>query len=50
MFLGHHEEDLALKLIVITDKDGLCLLMSLRSFTKLDKNKSNSILLWQGER
>ena len=29
MPLGHHEKDLALKLSVITDKDGLLLLMFL---------------------
>ena len=49
MFLGHHEEALALKSPVITDKDGLPLLMSLKCFSKLDKNKSNSLLLWLRE-
>ena len=46
MSLSHHEEDLALKSPLITDKDGLCLLMSLKSFSKLDKNKLNSLLFW----
>ena len=48
MPLGHREEDLALKSPVITHKDGLRLLMSLKSFLKLDKNKSNSLLFWLG--
>ena len=42
MSLGHHVEDLTLKSPVITDKDGLQLLMSLNSLLKLYKNKSNS--------
>ena len=37
MSLHHHEEDLALKSPVTTDKDGLCLFMSLKTFSKLDK-------------
>ena len=48
MLLGHREEDLALKSPVITHKDGLRLLMSLKNFLKLDKNKSNSLLFWLG--
>ena len=42
--LDHHEEDLALKSPVITDKNGLCLLMLLKSFSKLDKNKATVTL------
>ena len=42
MSLGHHEEDLTLKSPVITDKDGLQLLMLLNSLLKLYKNKSIS--------
>ena len=38
MSLDHHQEDLALKSPVITDKNGLHLFMSLKSFSKLDKN------------
>ena len=38
--LDHHEEDLALKSPVITDKNGLCLFMLLKSFSKLGKNKA----------
>ena len=50
MSLDHHEKDLPLKSPVITDKNGLRLFMSLKSLSKLDKNKSNSILFWLGER
>ena len=42
MSLGHHEEDPASKLPVIADKDVLRLLVSLKGFSKLDRNKSNS--------
>ena len=48
--LAHHEEDLALKSPAITDKYGLHLLLSPISFTKLDKNESNSQLSWLVER
>ena len=41
MSLGHQEEGLALKSSVITHKGGLRLLMSLKSFSKLDENESN---------
>ena len=41
--LGNHEEDLALKSPIITDKNGLRLFMLLKSFSKLDKNKQNSL-------
>ena len=34
MHLGHQKEDLALKSPVITQKYGLCLLMSLKKFLK----------------
>ena len=40
MSLDHHEdheEDIALKSPVITDKNGLSSFMSLKSFSKLDK-------------
>ena len=50
MSLGHHMEDLVLKLPVITDEDGLRRLVLLKSFSKLDKNKSDSLLFWLGER
>ena len=50
MSLDHHEEDLSLKSPVITDKNGLRSFMLLKSFPKLDKNKSNSLLFWLGER
>ena len=49
MSLDHHEEDLALKATVITDKNVLRLFMSLKSFSKSDKNKSNSLLFWQAK-
>ena len=49
MSLDHHEEDLALKLPVITDKNGLHLFMSLKMFSKLDKNQSNLLSFWLGE-
>ena len=49
MSLHHHEEDLALKSPVNTDKDGLRLFMSLKRFPKLDKKqlKLSSILTWE---
>ena len=46
MSLGHQEEDLALMSPVITHKDGLRLLISLKGFSNSDKNKSNSLLFW----
>ena len=48
--LDHHKEELALKSLKITDKNGLRSFMSLKIFPKLDKNKSNSLLIWLGER
>ena len=48
--LDHQEEDLELKSPVITDKDGLLLFMSFKNFSKLDRNQSNSYVLWLGER
>ena len=36
----HHEEDLAIKSPVTIDKGGLRLFMSLKRFSKLDKNSS----------
>ena len=44
MSLHHNEEDLELKSPVITNKDGLRSFISLKRFSKLDKNKSNSLL------
>ena len=41
MSLHHHEEDLALKSPVTTDKRGLRLFMALKRFSKLDKNNSD---------
>ena len=46
MSLGHQEYDLALKSFVITDKYGLRFFLSVISFLKLNKNKSNSSLFW----
>ena len=48
MTLGHQENDLTLKSPVVTDEDSLRLLMSLNSFSKLDKNKPNLLLFWLG--
>ena len=50
MSLTHHEEDLALKSPVITDKDDLRLFTSFKSCSKIDKSNSNSLLFWLGER
>ena len=50
MSLAYHKEDLALKSPVITDKHGLRLFTSFKSCSKFDKNNSNSLLLWLGER
>ena len=50
MSLDHYEEDLALKSPVITDKNGLRLFISLNSLSKLDKNKSYSLIFSLGER
>ena len=50
MSLGHKEKNIALKSSVVTHKNGLQLLMSLKSYSKLDKNKSNSLLFWLRER
>ena len=44
--LDHQEEDLELKLLVITDNDGLRLLMSFKKISKLDRNESKSSVLW----
>ena len=49
MSLAHHEEDLAWKSPLITDKDVLRLFTSFKSCSKLDKNNSNSLLFWLGE-
>ena len=45
VFLDHQEEDVELKLTVITDKDGLRLFMSFKKFSKLDTNESSSLVL-----
>ena len=37
MSFGHQEEDLALRSTVITHNDDLRLIMSLKTFSKLDK-------------
>ena len=50
MSLHYHEEDIALKSPVTTDKDDLRLFMSLKKFSKLDKNNSNWLLFWPRER
>ena len=41
MSVDHDDEDLALKSPVTTDKDGFRLFMSLKRFSKLDKNNSH---------
>ena len=46
----HQEEHLELKPPVVTDKDGLRLFISFKSIWKLDKDASNSTLVWLGER
>ena len=45
MSLHHHEEDLALKSPVTTDKDGLRFFMSLKKLSRLDENNSNLITI-----
>ena len=40
MSLDHQTEDLGLKSPVITDKDGLLLLMPFKKFSNLDRNES----------
>ena len=50
ILLDHQEEHLQLKSPVITDKDGLRLFMSFKSFRKLEKNVPNSSFFWLGER
>ena len=49
MSLDDQEEDLELKSPVITDKDGLTLLMSFKKTSKLDRNESKSSVFWVGE-
>ena len=46
----HQEEDLELKSPATTDKDGLRLFMSFKKISELDRNESNSSVLWLGER
>ena len=50
ILLHHPKENLALKSLVTTDKDGLRLFLSLKRFSKLDKNNSKWLLFWIGER
>ena len=50
ILLHHHKENFALKSPVTTDKDGLRLFISLKRFSKLDKNNSKWLLFWLGER
>ena len=47
---SHHYLDLALKLPSIIVKEGLNFLIWFRSLSKLDKNSSNSVLDWLGDR
>ena len=42
MSSDYQEEDIALKLPVIIDTVGLCILMLLKSCSKFNKNESNS--------
>ena len=49
MSVEHQKDGLALKLPPTTDKHGLRYFISIVSFSKLDKNKSNSSLLWLGK-
>ena len=50
ILLDHQDWNLALKSPVVIDNAGLRLFMSLTSFSRLDKNESNSLLLTLGER
>ena len=50
MCLHQQEKDLQLNSPVVTEKDGLCLFMSFKKFSKLDRNESNSSVLLLGER
>ena len=47
--LDHQDEDLELKVPITADKGGLPLFMLFKKFAKLDKNESNSSVLWLGE-
>ena len=47
---GHHDLDLALKSPSIIVKEGLNCLIWFRSLSKLDKNSSNSVIDWLGDR
>ena len=46
----HQEEHLELKSPLITDKDGLRLIISFKTIWKLEKNASDLSLVWLGER
>ena len=47
---GHYDLDLALKSPSIIVKEGLDCLIWFRSLSKLDKNSSNAVLDWFGDR
>ena len=48
MCLHQQEKDLQLNSPVVTEKDGLCWFMSFKQFSKLDRNESNSSVIWLG--
>ena len=50
MSSGHQDLDLALKSPNIIVKDGWSCLTKLRSFSRFDKNSSNSTAVWLGDR
>ena len=50
MSSGHHDLDLALKSPNVMVKDGWRYLTKLFSFSKFDKNSSNSTVVWLGDR
>ena len=47
---GHHDLDLTLKYSSIIVKEDLNCLIWFRSLSKLDKNSSNSVIDWLGDR
>ena len=49
MSSGHYDLELALKLSNIKVKDGLSTLTELNSFSKFNKNSSNSTVNWLGD-
>ena len=50
MSSGHHDLDLALISPNIMVKDGCSCLTKLRYFSRFDKNSSNSVVVWLGDR